>query len=284
MNYNRLTIYVLIYLMAVCMPLVNVYGEDIPWKKITEEELAKNLHRLSPNSLNRYSKSVYSQFGDEGIIDEIFRRIGVSHGFFVEFGASDGVFLSITRLLWENGWRGVMIEADRDLFRKLHAEYENEPRVLTLNAFITWEINDERGVLFEQLRREYFPQNEIDFLSIDIDGGDFYVLKSLKCRPKVICIEGGLSWHPLMKEEVPAKIALDNLQQPFKVTMGYAEKMGYRAVCATNNLFLVRSDYAHLFDEIPNDSVQLWRDALEQSLVRNISLRLEKELMLNFGV
>ncbi|GAB5411423.1 MAG: hypothetical protein ChlgKO_05370 [Chlamydiales bacterium] len=232
-----------------------------PQTKIVERSLKKNITRLSPNSLNRYGKSIYSQYGEDGIIEEIFTRIGIDSGFFVDFGANDGIWLSNTRLLWEKGWNGVMIEANPKFYKTLRNTYENDPQVKTLNEFVTWKKDDKRGRLFNEIKEEHFKNQEIDFLSIDIDGGDYFILKTLKCRPKVICIENGLKWHPLMKKEAPESIALKNIHQPLEVVIGYAKTIGYRAVCSTNNLFLVREDFSHLFENVPDDAITIFRDA-----------------------
>ncbi len=232
-----------------------------PQSKLIEHSLKLNSHRLSPNSLNRYGKSIYSQYGEDGIIEEIFKRIGISEGFFVEFGANNGLWLSNTRSLWEKGWKGVMIEANSSAYKKLKKTYSDASNLLTIHEFVTWHPQDKRGKLFDEIKSKFFPDEEIDFLSIDIDGGDYFILKTLKCRPKVICIENGLKWHPLMKDEVPESMATQNLHQPLEVVIKYAKSIGYRAVCSTNNLFLVRKDFNHLFEEVPSDALTLYRDA-----------------------
>jgi hypothetical protein len=58
-----------------------------------------------------YERKIYSQRGEDGILAEIFRRIGTGGTFFVEFGAGDGSENNTAWLL-ENGWSGVWIEGD----------------------------------------------------------------------------------------------------------------------------------------------------------------------------
>lgn len=60
---------------------------------------------------------------------------------------------------------------------------------------------------------------------------------------------------------MPESIAKGNLHQPFQIVIDYADSIGYRAVCSTNNLFLVRKDFEHLFADVPSDALTLWRDA-----------------------
>ncbi|MCH9617176.1 MAG: hypothetical protein SP4CHLAM5_03400 [Chlamydiia bacterium] len=228
---------------------------------LTEDSLKENKHRLSPNSLNHYAYCKYSQWGEDGIIEEIFNRLNISSGFFVEFGGADGIEISNTRKLWEEGWDGCYIEADNALYQKLLKNYQDVDNILCLNYFVTWHRNDQRGLCFDDIKRKHFPQREIDFLSIDIDGGDFYILKALECRPKVICIENNLNWHPLYDKEVPEQFALANNQQPLEVLIAAARKQGYQPVCMTINLFLVRDDLYEAFAGVPNDTLTIWKDA-----------------------
>ena len=223
--------------------------------------ISENLHRISPCSLNKCGYCVYSQYSENGIVEEIFKRLNIYNGFFVKFGANDGIFCSNTGFLWEKDWKGVMIESNLDRFANLKYNYRNCPNVLVLNEFVTWNREDFRGRFFDEIKNEFFADQEIDFLSIDVDERcDFFILKTLLCRPKVICIENGLKWHPLLDLEAPEKIAKNNLHQPFKIVIDYARSTDYEPICSTNNLFLVRKEYHHLFRDVPSDSLTLWRD------------------------
>jgi len=227
------------------------------------------MNRLSPNSLNRHAFIVHSQFGEDGIIEEIFNRLHIKKGFFVEFGAADGVWLSNTRYLVEKGWSGVMIEPSQGPFEQLKANYKDEKNVLCLNKCVGYDDSDPKAITFDRIRDIYFPQQEIDFLSIDIDGLDFLILKSLKCRPKVIMIESNLFWHPLFTKEVPANVAASNLQQPIPVMIDIARALGYEPVCLTINLFLVRKDLYEPFKNTPSDALTLFRDGLRSNSTKD---------------
>ncbi len=246
-------------IIAFCLFHNSLYSEN-KWAEKTTSALEKNRNRISLNSLNRFGRCVYSQYGEDGILEEVFRRMSITDGFFVEFGAMDGIDISNTRYLLEKGWSGVMIEADHAYYKNLVANYADNPKVMLLKYFVNWN-EGQPGLSFDQIRERHFSDKEIDFLSIDIDGGDYYVFKSLQCRPKVIMVENNLYWHPLMKKEVPESVALGNRQQPLDVLISTARDMGYEPVCMTINLILVRRDFYHLFLDVPTDTVTLWRDA-----------------------
>jgi hypothetical protein len=219
------------------------------------------LDRLSPHSLNRYPRKVYSQSGEDGVIEEIFKRLDIHNGFFVEFGAYDGITLSNTRYLWEKGWSGVMIEPHPDSFAKLRQHYHQQPRIICLHMFVSFKGSSIAGQTFDEIANTFFPHNEIDFLSIDIDGADYRILESLVCKPKVICIEAGMHWHPLLNIMIPDEFAFQGLQQPLAIMNSIAQAKGYTPVCLEGgNLFLIRNDLAHFFNEVPQDTLTLWRD------------------------
>jgi len=105
----------------------NNNSQTSPKKQILTQAM---LNRLSPFSMNKYAFNVYSQFGEDGIIEEIFNRLKIKKGFCVEFGACDGILLSNTRHLWEKGWAGVMIEKKQLEYQKMIQNYQNNKNML----------------------------------------------------------------------------------------------------------------------------------------------------------
>jgi hypothetical protein len=179
----------------------------------------------------------------------------------VEFGAWDGIYLSNCRYLFEKGWRGVFIEADVCKYRELENNYKTANRVICINEFVSSQISSKRGLKFDDIADLYFPTEEIDFLSIDVDGLDYNIFQSIERKPKVVCIEGGFAWHPDFHERVPDFIAKRNLQQPLAVMIELGRSKGYIPVCFNQNTIFVLIEYAHFFCNIQNDAVSLWRDA-----------------------
>src|SRR3954471_17194326 len=75
-----------------------------------------------PKRLLRYGFKVYSQHDEDGIIQEIFRRIGTSNRVFIEFGVETGVECNTAKLLIE-GWSGLWIEANAQACKSIAALY-----------------------------------------------------------------------------------------------------------------------------------------------------------------
>jgi hypothetical protein len=133
--------------------------------------------------LTRWELGISSQNGEDGILQAIFDLIGSRSRYFIEFGAGCGVQGNCVLLADCMGWRGLMIEADKDASESLAAKYAGNRRVTTRNAVVTADnveqIFDSAGV-----------PRQIDLLSIDIDGNDFWVWQSITaCVPRVVAIE-----------------------------------------------------------------------------------------------
>ena len=113
-------------------------------------------------------KKIYSQNGEDGIIEAIFSKIGTTNKFAVEFGIDE--YEGNTKLLKKQGWNCLWMDGNGD-GNKIKKE------------FITAEnIND--------LFRKYNVPEEFDLLSIDIDGNDLWIWKAIEnYKPRVVVIE-----------------------------------------------------------------------------------------------
>jgi hypothetical protein len=146
----------------------------------------------SPLRLNHSGAKAYSQNGEDGIIAEIFRRIGVTNRFFVEFGSSDGSENN-TVLLLRQGWSGQWVEGDHETAERARVAFAPEievGRLVVTEAFITAEHT-------EQLLKEGGAPEELDLFSLDIDRNDYYVWEAVRSyRPRVAVIEYNAIFPP----------------------------------------------------------------------------------------
>ncbi len=134
-----------------------------------------------------FEKNVTSQWGEDGVIAEIFNRIGTKSRYFIEFGAWDGKYLSNTWTLWnQSGWNGLLIEGEADREAALRASITAFPGVKTKCAF----VRPEGPNALDTLVRDAGGPEQPDLLSIDIDGDEYHVLNHLKwLKPRVIVAE-----------------------------------------------------------------------------------------------
>ena len=213
------------------------------------------------NDLTSFKLDKYSQRGHDGIIEKIMKELSIENGFFVEFGGWDGIYLSNCRNLFECGWNGCFIEADKKKHSELVINYKNT-NVICLNKFVYPTLAE--GDTVDSLHKEYMNDLEVDLLSIDVDGRDYEIFENLYLKPKLIIIEGGFSFHPCLRTKIPYEIARHNIQQPLYKMFELANKKNYVPICFNQDTFLLRKDLyeKHIFfQKIKNDHLSLWTSA-----------------------
>lgn len=137
--------------------------------------------------LDNYRMNVTSQNGEDGIIEELFGRLGLTNSFCIEFGAWDGKHLSNVWHLWHNhGWDALLIESDEQRAKALALSVAAFAKVNVQHALITPEGATSIGTI----AKARGAPAQIDLLSIDVDGNDYYIFQHLTyLSPRVIIIE-----------------------------------------------------------------------------------------------
>jgi len=191
----------------------------------------------SPRDLQNYRANVTSQFGEDGIVAELLRRLGEGARCCVEFGAWDGRHFSNTWSLWhERGWSAVLIEGERDRAAALSAAAANFPSVKVVNAFVGWEGANRLDALLDTAG----VAGPVDLMSIDIDGDDFHVFAALeKHLPRILLIEFNPTCPP-EAELVQAKGG--RFGSSASSVLKLVESKGYAlAACTDTNLITVKA-------------------------------------------
>ena len=144
----------------------------------------------APKRLERHGFRAFSQNDEDGIVQEIFRRIGTGRKTFVEFGVQDGL-QNNTRLLLYQGWRGHWIEADASACRSMRRAFAAEiatGQLQLCHGFVT--TQNIVGLI------EAAQLGDIDLLSIDIDGNDYWIWEAISLSPRVLVIEYNAKFPP----------------------------------------------------------------------------------------
>src|SRR5216683_2117830 len=151
---------------------------------LKEEIRQTNLARWrEAGDLRAYERTVFSQNGEDGIIQEILRRIGIENKFFVEFGVEWGEVCNCARLVVEEHWQGLFIEAKRQYFEKLVERYRPYKNVQCANEYVN-------STNIQKIFAAHGVPKELDLLSIDIDGNDYWVWAAIEdWRPRMVVIE-----------------------------------------------------------------------------------------------
>lgn len=197
--------------------------------------------------LSDYASDVFSQFGEDGIVEHIFDVIGTTGKECVEFGGGDGLSCSSTARLWRDlGWRGLLVEPDPEKFEALEGNagpFNTEVR----RKFITPEGPDSIGKLTDNIGME-----NVDYMSIDVDGNDYAIFGKLFRYPRVICIEFNPTIPPHI-EMYQTRIG-DNFGASLLALINLGRRKGYSFIGATYcNAFFVHESLADKFANYETD-------------------------------
>lgn len=215
-----------------------------------DDYLQKNLYHnpryQAPDKLNRFEFQAFSQFGEDGIIQEIFKRIGTTNRYFVEFGVETGVETNTTYLLY-NDWKGLWIDGSEENIQNIRQHFPKTMAKGNLTAI--WSFITAENI--EQLFKQGNVPVEFDLLSIDIDRNDYYVWEAITSyKPRVVIIEYNSIFRPgcHFVVDYDANAMWDgtsNTSASLEALYQLGLKKGYKLVASSFsgvNAFFVRED------------------------------------------
>ena len=212
--------------------------------EINYNNIIKSKKYSEPKNLINFGFKVYSQSDEDGILEEIFKRIGISQKKFIELGVQDGKECNTTYLL-KCGWSGLWVDMSTDE-NKLRLDFRN---YIKENLNFKKERITKKNV--NQIIYGFYSDNdEIDLLSIDLGINTYHILSEIKVNPRVIVTE----YNAKLRDKIEWIADYDEKKQwsgddnfgaslnSFKIML---EKKGYYLVCCNIigvNAFFVRKD------------------------------------------
>jgi len=195
----------------------------------------------------------YSQNGEDGILLYILALIGMKTRKCVEICAGDGVECNAANLILNHGYDAVLVDGDEgniaiaDEFYARHRETHGFPP----RAVKHW---IERETI-DRFLRDHGMAGEIDVLTIDIDGNDYWIWNAIECSaPRVVVVEYDNSWGPddsvTMRYEADfvcrtTEPGMPHCGASLAAFVGLGRRKGYRLVGSQMrcfNAFFVRDD------------------------------------------
>ena len=202
-------------------------------------------------NISKFGIKIFSQNEEDGIILYIFKHIGIRTKSFIEIGTENGTECNTTNLIKNFNWSGVQIEGDKNQHNEAKIKLKNIlgkkiRNLKLLNFFITKKnIN--------KIIKKYSNKN-IDLLSIDIDGNDYWIWKAINCiKPRLVVIEYNSFFGPKIAATVQYKTKFiwdhRNKKSYYGASLKALEKLGkkkgYNLIGVdTNgvNAFFIRKD------------------------------------------
>ena len=182
--------------------------------------MRKNLNK-NEFDINLHEKKIYSQNGEDGILEFIFSKIGTTNKFSVEFGVGDGFECNTVYFLEKKGWKGLMMDYGSDQNIQLESVMKKawSNRNLGFVENIQKDLKFIKKIIIRKKRSTHFQRDvknekvtaeniqnlfekynvpkHFDLLSIDIDFNDYWVWKAITdYSPRVVVIEYNSSIPP----------------------------------------------------------------------------------------
>lgn len=195
--------------------------------------------------------SVFSQWGEDGIIQWLIHKIPSIPDTFIEFGVENYKEANTRFLLCNQNWRGLVLDGSKNNIDDIRSDKISWRHDLeAVRAFVTAEnIN--------ALISECGFGEDIGLLSIDIDGNDYWVWKAITAvRPYIVVIEYNAVFGDLHSLTIPYQPSFERTKghhsnlyfgASIRALTDLAKAKGYTFVgtnSAGNNAFYVRDDHA----------------------------------------
>lgn len=203
-----------------------------------------------PKNFNDYEFKVYSQWGEDGLIQYLVRNIPIERRIFVEFGVERYTESNTRFLLINDNWAGLVIDGS-----ERHIEYiRKDPIYWKYNLKTECSFIDRDNI--NSLIMKNGIEGDIGLLSIDIDGNDYWVWEAVSAvNPRIVICEYNSLWGCEIAVSTPYDPAFSRTRAhhsnlyfgaSIAALCQLAHAKGYSLVGANragNNLFFVSNKY-----------------------------------------
>ena len=159
--------------------------KDLETILINQGKILSTLNsQKNATKLSDYEWKIFSQWGEDGIIDFLVSEVSIVNKTFIEFGVENFSESNCRYLLMKSDWNGFVMDSSQKNIKKLkNSYYFWKYDLQTFVAFI--DINN----INELLIKSGF-ERDLGILSIDIDGNDYHILNKIDCfDPRIIICE-----------------------------------------------------------------------------------------------
>ena len=227
-------------------------------KLMIGKQLCFSQNKIDVKKLSDIEFKVFSQWGEDGILQYIISKMPINNKFFIEFGVENYNESNTRFLMMNNNWSGFIIDGSKENIEYVkNRDYFHKYDLTAINTFVTKDnIND----LISETLLNLEVNNDIGLLSVDIDGVDYWVLEKIRCiKPAIIICEYSSIFGneepltvPYDKNFIRTKKHYSNLYYGanLKAFSSLLEKKGYMYIGSNmqnTNAFFIKIDMAEMY-------------------------------------
>jgi len=212
--------------------------------------LSKQQSLLNSPNFNDYEFKIFSQCGDDGLIQYLIKNINIENDIFIEFGVEDYSESNTRFLMMNNNWKGFVMDGSE----------ENMNRLQNQSWYWKYSLKNKAVFITKENINSLLAEtgfSNIGLLHIDIDGNDAHILEALdlsKLNPSIIIMEYNAVFGkeraisvPYDKDFIRTEKHYSNLYfgASLQALTFIANNKGYRLIgcnMAGNNAYFVRQD------------------------------------------
>lgn len=226
--------------------------------KLSAQVLVRDNKKSTFSNIQDAEFKVFSQWGEDGIIQYLINKIKIINKIFIEFGVQNYEEANTRFLLENNNWSGLVLDGSRSNVASIkNSDLYWKYDLIAQNIFITKDnIN---GLILDYVSSNNYNK-EIGLLSIDIDGNDYYVWEAIdSIDPIIVICEYNWIFGNKYQLSVPYDDSFDRTNKHYsnlyfgasiQALYYLGQKKGYEYVGSTtagNNAFFVKKDYAEKY-------------------------------------
>ena len=233
-----------------------------------QNEIKKMLGKIEFNNrlekklkkINDYEFKIFSQFGEDGLINYLINNLNITSKKFIEFGVQNYEEANTRFLLENNAWSGLIFDSSK----------ENIEHIKNQNYYWKYDLTAGCEFITKKNINSLISKNnfngEIGILVIDIDGNDYWIWKSIEViNPNIVIIEFNARFGIDKSITIPYKEKFNRRKEHYSniyygasltalYNLGFSK--GYQLVCTnknSNNAFFVKSK---ILKDIQNDLIK----------------------------
>ncbi len=223
--------------------------------------LSKQQWLMNSNNINDYEFKIFSQFGDDGIIQYLIKNIAIENEIFIEFGVENYLESNTRFLMMNNNWTGFVMDASEAAMKSLQNQNWYWKYNLTQKAIFIDKDN-----INELLANTGF--SNIGLLHIDLDGNDYHIFNEIdlsKLNPSIIILE----YNSVFGKERPITIPYD---KNFNRTKAHYSNLYFGASLPALNFAASKKGYSLIGCNLAGNNAYFIRKDLLNEKIKEISV------------
>ena len=223
--------------------------------------LSNQQYSMNSTNINDYEFKIFSQFGDDGIIQYLIKNILIENEIFIEFGVENYMESNTRFLMMNNNWSGFVMDGSENSMNYLKDQSWYWRYSLTNKAVFI-----DKNNINELLANTGF--SNVGLLSIDLDGNDYHILSEIdlsKLNPSIIIME----YNSVFGKDKPITIPYD---KEFDRTNAHYSNLFWGASLPAISYLASKKGYALIGSNLAGVNAYFLKNSLLNDKVKEIPI------------